>query len=188
MGISALQGVILVLRRSSTELQAALRAVPALVVAPAVRFECSHWTAVRFPTSKSDNSSCGAAPRVPERCDASRAQAFLGKGSSTSASGAILRTTGRTTSGYAAPGDSHQAGPLWQPAGCDVGLEFKLEWPRFDIAARHLRHVSVNPVTHLRIAKTSRRMRGHSPGRKREHDPCLNFSAQASRPHFYRSF
>jgi hypothetical protein len=47
---------------------------------------------------------------------------------------------------------------------CRTGV--KLEWPRFDIAARDLRHVSVNPVTHQRIAKTSRRMRGHSPGRK----------------------
>ena len=35
----------------------------------------------------------------------------------------LFEQTGRTTSGQAAVGDSHQAGPLWQPAGCDVGLE-----------------------------------------------------------------
>jgi hypothetical protein len=31
--------------------------------------------------------------------------------------------------GYAAIGDSHQAGPLWQPAGCDVGLESSWSGP-----------------------------------------------------------
>jgi hypothetical protein len=38
-------------------------------------------------------------------------------------------------SGYAAIGYSHQAGPLWQPAGCDVGLE--LSWSDPVLILRH---------------------------------------------------
>ena len=73
---------------------------------------------------------------------------------------------------------AYQAGPLWQPTGCDVGLELSWSGP-FDIAAQDLRHVSVNPITSTHC-KNLASNEGPFSRQQGERDPCLSFPAQVS--------
>lgn len=70
----------------------------------------------------------------------------------------------RTTHGIPAVGDNHEAGPLWQPAGCHVGLELSGVVPVL-ICGTGWWHVSVNPLHIYALPKTEL-IEDHSPGKK----------------------
>jgi hypothetical protein len=63
----------------------------------------------------------------------------------------------------------------------------KLEWPRLNCGtgfAARIGEPCYTPTHSKNLASNE----GPFSRQEGEHDPCLNFSAQASRPHFYRSF